>query len=130
MLRRFADEGRAARVAVQTSPSEEGRAAAQSLGLTVRGVADGEVLAIEGPRRMRLRCCRENGLSALVDEASKAAFTGAALGPVPVANENEGARDALLGRLAGAGVRTLYPAYGWVVPDGAALLQQVAAANT
>lgn len=92
---------------------------------------DGQVIDLPGPRPIRLRCLLTEGHArghiAFLDEASKALIAGdlVAGGSTIVIDPPEGDLGvylASLRRLRALGVGTLYPAHGFAIRDGVALL--------
>ncbi|MFO0601220.1 MAG: MBL fold metallo-hydrolase [Myxococcaceae bacterium] len=98
-----------------------------------RLLADGEVLALDGPRPMRWRVLHTPGHArghiTLVDEATRAAVVGdmvAGVGTIVIDPPEGEMAEYLrqLERLRDLPVRTLYPAHGPVIPDGPAKLNE------
>jgi len=96
-------------------------------------LADGLTISLHGPRPMSLRCLLTEGHAkghlAFVEEASGAAFVGdlVAQGSTIVIDPPEGDMGVYLEslrRLKGLPARTLYPAHGFPIPDGASLLDR------
>lgn len=97
------------------------------------GLADGQVLELDGPLPMRLRCLLTEGHAdghlCFVDEGSGAVIAGdlVAEGSTIVIDPPEGKMDRYLDslrRVRSLPARVLYPAHGFPIPDGVALLDR------